>query len=197
MNESHSTSDNQSNDSSNKELTPKQAEDVVYDWYKNQGFGNRLRNEFNYNPSKSTDEMYYIDYAASDAYGTGTPYVAIVDKHTGSIVDNYNNMTDEEKAKRKQMNESKLEQSNRQRNNDVQNNETKNDNETQHTSSNEENQNSAQSETQNDVQTSNQSENNDSTPTDASTQTKEEPTTSQIDRNEQAQPNHQSTNNEE
>ena len=43
--------------------------------------------------------MYYIDYAASDAYGTGTPYVAIVDKHTGSIVDNYNNMTDEEKAK--------------------------------------------------------------------------------------------------
>ena len=68
--------------------------------------------------------MYYIDYAASDAYGTGTPYVAIVDKHTGSIVDNYNNMTDEEKAKRK-MNESKLEQSNRQRNNDVQNNETK------------------------------------------------------------------------
>ena len=98
--------------------------------------------------------MYYIDYAASDAYGTGTPYVAIVDKHTGSIVDNYNNMTDEEKAKRKQMNESKLEQSNRQRNNDVQNNETKNNNETQHTSSNEENQNSAQSETQNDVQTS-------------------------------------------
>ena len=95
--------------------------------------------------------MYYIDYAASDAYGTGTPYVAIVDKHTGSIVDNYNNMTDEEKAKRKQMNESKLEQSNRQRNNDVQNNETKNNNETQHTSSNEENQNSAQSETQNDV----------------------------------------------
>ena len=43
--------------------------------------------------------MYYIDYAASDAYGTGTPYVAIVDKHTGSIVDNYNNMTDEEKLK--------------------------------------------------------------------------------------------------
>ena len=41
------------------------------------------------------------------------------------------------------MNESKLEQSNRQRNNDVQNNETKNNNETQHTSSNEENQNSA------------------------------------------------------
>ena len=119
--------------------------------------------------------MYYIDYAASDAYGTGTPYVAIVDKHTGSIVDNYNNMTDEEKAKRKQMNESKLEQSNRQRNNDVQNNETKNDNETQHTSSNEENQNSAQSETQNDVQTSNQSENNDSTSTDTSTQTKEKP----------------------
>lgn len=108
-NESHSTSDNQSNDSSNKELTPQQAEDVVYDWYKNQGFGHRLRNEFNYNPSKSTDDMYYIDYAASDAYGTGTPYVAIVDKHTGSIVDNYNNMTDEEKAKRKQMNESKLE----------------------------------------------------------------------------------------
>ena len=28
--------------------------------------------------------MYYIDYAASDAYGTGTPYVAIVDKHTGN-----------------------------------------------------------------------------------------------------------------
>ena len=101
--------------------------------------------------------------------------IAIVDKHTGSIVDNYNNMTDEEKAKRKQMNESKLEQSNRQRNNDVQNNETKNNNETQHTSSNEENQNSAQSETQNDVQTSNQSENNHSTSTDASTQLKKNP----------------------
>lgn len=82
---------NKNNTSSNKNdengITAQEAEDIVYDWYKNTDYGLRLRDEFHVNTDKSNDSMYYVDFSASDARGHPINSQATVDKTTKEIID--------------------------------------------------------------------------------------------------------------
>ncbi|UXR70030.1 MULTISPECIES: hypothetical protein [unclassified Staphylococcus] len=90
---------NFSNQTSATQISPQDAEKILHDYYINvKGLSEGQILEFKTNLNRSNENEYYIEHLVRDAAGTPMKVCGVVNKHTGDVINIFDDMSPEEKA---------------------------------------------------------------------------------------------------
>ncbi|HEB2281005.1 TPA: hypothetical protein RY759_001314 [Staphylococcus aureus] len=80
-----------------KQMTPQEAEDIVRNDYKARGVNEYQTLNFKTNLERSNEHEYYVEHLVRDAVGTPLKRCAIVNRHNGTIINIFDDMSEKDK----------------------------------------------------------------------------------------------------
>ncbi|EVI94909.1 hypothetical protein [Staphylococcus aureus] len=88
--------DNTTQSNTEKQMTPQEAEDIVRNDYKARGVEYQTLN-YKTNLERSNEHEYYVEHLVRDAVGTPLKRCAIVNRHNGTIINIFDDMSEKDK----------------------------------------------------------------------------------------------------
>lgn len=89
--------DNTTQSNTEKQMTPQEAEDIVRNDYKARGANENQTLNFKTNLERSNEHEYYVEHLVRDAVGTPLKRCAIVNRHNGTIINIFDDMSEKDK----------------------------------------------------------------------------------------------------
>ncbi|HDA2810766.1 TPA: hypothetical protein QE959_000755 [Staphylococcus aureus] len=89
--------DNTTQSNTEKQMTPQEAEDIVRNDYKVRGVNEYQTLNFKTNLERSNEHEYYVEHLVRDAVGTPLKRCAIVNRHNGTIINIFDDMSEKDK----------------------------------------------------------------------------------------------------
>ncbi len=89
--------DNTTQSNREKQMTPQEAEDIVRNDYKARGVNEYQTLNFKTNLERSNEHEYYVEHLVRDAVGTPLKRCAIVNRHNGTIINIFDDMSEKDK----------------------------------------------------------------------------------------------------
>ncbi|HDA2021019.1 TPA: hypothetical protein O4400_001646 [Staphylococcus aureus] len=89
--------DNSTQSNTEKQMTPQEAEDIVRNDYKARGVNEYQTLNFKTNLERSNEHEYYVEHLVRDAVGTPLKRCAIVNRHNGTIINIFDDMSEKDK----------------------------------------------------------------------------------------------------
>lgn len=89
--------DNTTQSNTEKQMTPQEAEDIVRNDYKARGVNDYQTLNFKTNLERSNEHEYYVEHLVRDAVGTPLKRCAIVNRHNGTIINIFDDMSEKDK----------------------------------------------------------------------------------------------------
>ena len=89
--------DNTTQSNTEKQMTPQEAEDIVRNDYKARGVNEYQTLNFKTNLERSNEHEYYVEHLVRDAVGTPLKRCAIVNRHNGTIINIFDDMSKKDK----------------------------------------------------------------------------------------------------
>lgn len=80
-----------------KQMTPEEAEDIVRNDYKARGANENQTLNYKTNLERSNEHEYYVEHLVRDAVGTPLKRCAIVNRHNGTIINIFDDMSEKDK----------------------------------------------------------------------------------------------------
>ncbi|MCG9810789.1 hypothetical protein [Staphylococcus argenteus] len=90
------TNNNMQSNTDNQ-ISPQQAEDIVRNDYKARGVNEYQTLNFKTNLERSNEHEYYVEHLVRDAVGTPLKRCAIVNRHNGTIINIFDDMSEKDK----------------------------------------------------------------------------------------------------
>ncbi|MVK39570.1 hypothetical protein GSK96_04080 [Staphylococcus aureus] len=78
-------------------MTPQEAEDIVRNDYKARGANENQTLNYKTNLERSNEHEYYVEHLVRDAVGTPLKRCAIVNRHNGTIINIFDDMSEKDK----------------------------------------------------------------------------------------------------
>ncbi len=89
--------DNTTQSNTDKQMTPQEAEDIVRNNYKARGVNEYQTLNYKTNLERSNEHEYYVEHLVRDAVGTPLKRCAIVNRHNGTIINIFDDMSEKDK----------------------------------------------------------------------------------------------------
>ncbi|MEB6834234.1 hypothetical protein M1255_06380 [Staphylococcus aureus] len=89
--------DNTTQSNTDKQMTPQEAEDIVRNDYKARGVNEYQTLNYKTNLERSNEHEYYVEHLVRDAVGTPLKRCAIVNRHNGTIINIFDDMSEKDK----------------------------------------------------------------------------------------------------
>lgn len=89
--------DNTTQSNTEKQMTPQEAEDIVRNDYKARGANENQTLNYKTNLERSNEHEYYVEHLVRDAVGTPLKRCAIVNRHNGTIINIFDDMSEKDK----------------------------------------------------------------------------------------------------
>lgn len=89
--------DNTTQSNTDKQMTPQEAEDIVRNDYKARGANENQTLNYKTNLERSNEHEYYVEHLVRDAVGTPLKRCAIVNRHNGTIINIFDDMSEKDK----------------------------------------------------------------------------------------------------
>ncbi|HCU9276122.1 hypothetical protein I5C18_02560 [Staphylococcus aureus] len=89
--------DNTTQSNTEKQMTPQEAEDIVRNDYKARGTNENQTLNYKTNLERSNEHEYYVEHLVRDAVGTPLKRCAIVNRHNGTIINIFDDMSEKDK----------------------------------------------------------------------------------------------------
>ncbi|CAM4101463.1 hypothetical protein CD116_10680 [Staphylococcus schweitzeri] len=89
--------DNTTQSNTEKQMTPQEAEDIVRNDYKARGVNEYQTLNYKTNLERSNEHEYYVEHLVRDAVGTPLKRCAIVNRHNGTIINIFDDMSEKDK----------------------------------------------------------------------------------------------------
>lgn len=89
--------DNTTKSNTDKQMTPQEAEDIVRNDYKARGANENQTLNYKTNLERSNEHEYYVEHLVRDAVGTPLKRCAIVNRHNGTIINIFDDMSEKDK----------------------------------------------------------------------------------------------------
>lgn len=89
--------DNTTQSNTEKQMTPQEAEDIVRNDYKSRGVNEYQTLNYKTNLERSNEHEYYVEHLVRDAVGTPLKRCAIVNRHNGTIINIFDDMSEKDK----------------------------------------------------------------------------------------------------
>ncbi|HHW8663946.1 TPA: hypothetical protein ACU1P1_002403 [Staphylococcus aureus] len=89
--------DNTTQSNTEKQMTPQEAEDIVRNDYKVRGVNEYQTLNFKTNLERSNEHEYYVEHLVRDVVGTPLKRCAIVNRHNGTIINIFDDMSEKDK----------------------------------------------------------------------------------------------------
>ena len=86
-------------------MTPQEAEDIVRNDYKARGANENQTLNYKTNLERSNEHEYYVEHLVRDAVGTPLKRCAIVNRHNGTIINIFDDMSEKIKKNLKHLKE--------------------------------------------------------------------------------------------
>ncbi|MDT2992746.1 hypothetical protein [Staphylococcus argenteus] len=89
--------DNNTQSNTDNQISPQQAEDIVRNDYKARGANENQTLNYKTNLERSNEHEYYVEHLVRDAVGTPLKRCAIVNRHNGTIINIFDDMSEKDK----------------------------------------------------------------------------------------------------
>ncbi|HEI6334295.1 TPA: hypothetical protein SJF17_002232 [Staphylococcus aureus] len=89
--------DNTTQSNTDKQISPQEAEDIVRNNYKARGVNEYQTLNYKTNLERSNEHEYYVEHLVRDAVGTPLKRCAIVNRHNGTIINIFDDMSEKDK----------------------------------------------------------------------------------------------------
>lgn len=97
INKKTQQTDNTTQSNTEKQMTPQEAEDIVRNDYKARGANENQTLNYKTNLERSNEYEYYVEHLVRDAVGTPLKRCAIVNRHNGTIINIFDDMSEKDK----------------------------------------------------------------------------------------------------